>query len=131
MWIPYEEIRKHHPDFRVKYRFYSENEGGRKATPFQGYRSDFSYDGDDIRITGIFAIHPEFEDANGKIILDSGSPVPLEGTARMWILFPHMRKEVHTKRVELGVIGYFMEGPKRVAVVEVIEIVGLHSNPNL
>ncbi|TQK45642.1 hypothetical protein FB479_11331 [Brevibacillus sp. AG162] len=48
----------------------------------------------------------------------------------MWILFPHMCKEVHTKRMEHGVIGYFMEGPRRVAVVETIEIIGLHSNPN-
>ncbi len=48
----------------------------------------------------------------------------------MWILFPHMRKEVHTKRMGLGVIGYFIEGPKRVAVVETIEIIGLHSNPH-
>ncbi|RAT97338.1 hypothetical protein [Brevibacillus sp. Leaf182] len=65
MWIRYQEIRRHPADFRVKYRFYSENEGGRKVTPFQG----------------------------------------------------------------LGVLGYFMEGARKVAVVEVIEIVGLHSNP--
>lgn len=129
MWIPYQEIRRHPADFRVKYRFYSENEGGRKVTPFQGYRSDFSYDGDDTSITGIFAIHPEFEDDHGEIILDNTSPVPTEGTARMWILFPQMRKEVHTKRMGLGVLGYFMEGARKVAVVEVIEIVGLHSNP--
>lgn len=55
MWIPYEEIRSHPPDFRVKYRFYSKNQGGRKSTPFQGYRSDFAYDGDDTSITGNFA----------------------------------------------------------------------------
>jgi hypothetical protein len=129
MWIPYEEIRKHPPDFRVQYRFFTEAAGGRKLLPFQGYRSDFSYDGDDIKTTGIFAIHPEFEDENGNVILDKTKPVPIEGTARMWILFPEMRKLVHTNRIMLGITGYFMEGSRKVAEAEVIEILGLHSNP--
>jgi len=48
-WKPYEEVRNHPPDFRVRYRFYSEEEGGRKNPVFQGLRCDFSYDGDSIR----------------------------------------------------------------------------------
>lgn len=67
MWRPYEEIRKHPPDFRVAYQFYSEAEGGRKCAPSQGYRSDFSYDGDDIT-DGLYVIHPEFEDENGNVM---------------------------------------------------------------
>lgn len=128
-WIPYEQRRGHRADFKVHYRFYPEAEGGRKLLPFQGYRSDFAYEGDDLRETGVFAIHPEFEDENGDVVLDLTSPVPAEGTARMWILFPTMRKKVHMDRIKPGVIGYFMEGARRVAVTEVMEIVGLHENP--
>lgn len=38
MWKPYEEIRNHPADFRVKYRFYTREEGGRKKPVLQGYR---------------------------------------------------------------------------------------------
>ncbi len=40
------------------------------------------------------AIHPEFEDEYGNVVLKSDKPVPTEGKARMWIIFPEMRKEV-------------------------------------
>ncbi|MDQ0874611.1 hypothetical protein QFZ77_003270 [Paenibacillus sp. V4I3] len=130
MWKPYEETRKYKADFRVKYKLYSQEEGGRKKPVFQGYRSDFFYDGDEIK-DGIYAIHPEFEDEHGNIILDDINPVLLEGTALMWILFPEMRKEVHVKRIQNGVTGYFMEGSKKVAIAEVIEILDLHLNAKL
>jgi hypothetical protein len=130
MWKPYEIIRKHPADFRVQYRFYSQEEGGRKKPVFQGYRSDFTYDGDDIR-NKFYCIHPEFEDEQGNVILNDSTPVPFEGTARMWILFPEMRKEVHVNRIKVGVLGYFMEGPKKVAKAEVIEILGLFKNTEL
>ncbi|WP_409340417.1 hypothetical protein [Paenibacillus sp. MBLB4367] len=130
MWKSYEEIRKHPADFRVKYRFYSQEEGGRKKPVLQGYRSDFCYDGDDIR-DGIYCIHPEFEDDQGNVNLSDTTPVPIEGTARMWILFPEMRKKIHVDRIRIGVIGYFMEGPKKVAKAEVIEILGLRTNAEL
>jgi hypothetical protein len=44
MHQPYEEKLKHKADFRVKYCFYTEQEGGRKSLPYQGYRSDFGYE---------------------------------------------------------------------------------------
>lgn len=128
VWVPYEKVRNHPPDFRIKYRIYSEEEGGRKYPVFQGLRCDFAYDGDDIQHTSIFAIHPEFEDKYGNIILDRNLPVPILGTARMWILFPEMRREVHINRIKVGVIGYFMGGPRRLGEVEVIEILGLNTN---
>lgn len=128
VWVPYEKDRKHPPDFRIRYRLYSEEEGGRKRPVFQGLRCDFSYDGDDIKEMGIFAIHPEFEDDFGDIVLDKSHPVPKQGTARMWILFPEMRREVHINRIKKGVIGYFMEGSRKVGQVEVIEILGLNTN---
>lgn len=70
MWKPYEEIRNHPADFRVKYRVYTQDEGGRKNPVFQGYRSDFFYDGDDLN-SGIYsAIHPEFEDEHGNVFFN-------------------------------------------------------------
>lgn len=128
MWETYEVQRKHKADFRVSYRIYSENEGGRHKPVFQGYRCDFSYEGDNPKSTGIYCIHPEFEDEQGDIILDNKRPVPLAGTARMWILFPEMRREVHVHRIATGIKGYFMEGPRRVGEVEVIEILDLYDN---
>ena len=35
--------------------------GGRQSLPFQGYRSDFSYEGDVPAVDGIYMIHPELE----------------------------------------------------------------------
>ncbi|MBD0384884.1 hypothetical protein [Paenibacillus sedimenti] len=127
-WKPYEEVRNHPPDFRIRYRFFTEQEGGRKNPVYQGLRCDFSYDGDNIRETGIFAIHPEFEDELGNVILDRTLPIPQHGTARMWILFPQMRREVHIDRIKLGVIGYFVAGARRLGQLEVIEILGLYEN---
>ncbi|NGZ76628.1 hypothetical protein [Saccharibacillus alkalitolerans] len=128
MWTPYEARRGHPHDFRVRYRFYTEEEGGRRSLPYQGYRSDFAYDGDDISQTGIYAIHPEFEDADGEVWRDDEGPVSREGTARMWILFPAMRREVHAKRIAVGIKGFFMEGSRRVGEMEAIEICGLAEN---
>ncbi|RNB85144.1 hypothetical protein EDM56_19750 [Brevibacillus fluminis] len=131
MWIPYETIRKHPADFRITYTFFTEAEGGRKNPVFQGLRCDFSYAGDDVQKDGLFAIHPEFEDKNGEVIMDNTIPVSGKGTARMWILFPEMRREVHLERIKVGVRGFFMEGPRKIASIEVIELVGLRENAHL
>lgn len=114
MWVPYEKQRNHQQDFNVAYRMYTHEEGGRRSLPYQGYRCDFSYDGDDIKKDGIFAIHPEFEDEEGNIILDTNKQISITGTARMWVLFPEMREQVHINRIKVGVKGYFMEGPRQV-----------------
>ncbi|MEJ3716945.1 hypothetical protein [Paenibacillus polymyxa] len=129
MWNPYEHSRQHPHDFIVEYRFYTPEEGGRKQLPIQGYRCDFSYEGDDITTTGIYAIHPEFEDEEGQLIMDTRHPVYREGQARMWILFGEMREKVHRHRIHVGTRGYFMEGPRRVGEVEVTSLVGLLTNP--
>jgi hypothetical protein len=128
VWISYEKVRNHPPDFRIRYRFYYEEEGGSKNPVFQGLRCDFAYDGDNIKETGIFAIHPEFEDDFGNIVLYKDLPVSKQGTARMWILFPEMRREVHIHRIKIGVIGYFMAGSRKLGEIEVIEILGLNTN---
>lgn len=128
MWIPYEQKRGYLHDFRVSYRFFSANEGGRQTLPLQGYRCDFSYAGDDVAKSGIYGIHPEFEQKDGRVLTDTEVCVPAEGTARMWVLFPAMRREVHARRITVGTKGFFMEGPRRVAAVEVIEVNGLLEN---
>jgi hypothetical protein len=132
MWVPYETQRKHPHDFTVRYRFFTLQEGGRKFTPYQGYRSDFAFD-EDLAADPITlrVIHPEFENENGNIILDNTTSVPESGTARMWILFEGSRRERDVKTIKVGMKGYFMEGPRKVAEAEVIEINGLFTNPML
>ena len=124
--IPNKEGFKHDSDFRVKYRFYTRKEGGRESVPHQGIRSDFWYEHDNHTMDGMFIIHPEFEDAEGKII--EQGPVLEEGFATMWILNPYLRK-YHQERIKIGAVGYFMEGGLRTAICEVVEIIDLMSNP--
>lgn len=114
------------PDFNVKYYLYPESEGGRRVT-YQYLRCDFTYKGDDIRKTGIYMIHPEFLDKNGKPI-DKNTPVPLQGRASMRILFPEMRERIHKHRLKIGTEGHFMEGSRRIGDVVVDEIVALYEN---
>ncbi|MDI1355807.1 MAG: hypothetical protein PSX36_12870 [bacterium] len=125
---PYEHIRHRPCDFIVKYRFYTEDEGGRKTgTPIQGYRSDFMYAEDEVedkQKCKMWMIHPEFLDQDNKIILDKTIRVPQTGKAKMWILNEKLQ-EMHKERIKVGQKGYFMEGIKS-AECEVIEIVGLN-----
>ena len=125
----YEERLKHQPDFRVKYRFYSKEEGGRQTiTPYQGYRSDFWYAHPDNKPNEIFMIWPEFENASNQIILEDNKSVAEQGTARMWIIVSE-RRPYHYNKIKVGLKGYFMEGTNKVAECEVIEILGLKTNP--
>lgn len=111
--IPYEQKLNHKADFRVSYRFYAENEGGRKRTPSQGYRSDFWYKHPaNSNVNQIFMIWPEFENTHKEVILDN-SFVNESGTARMWIINAKMRS-YHLDKITIGVKGYFMEGARRV-----------------
>ncbi|MFF2888006.1 hypothetical protein [Paenibacillus sp. NPDC057967] len=128
IWKPYEDLKGHPPDFRVTYRFYAESEGRITRPAYQGLRSDFLYDGDDIKKIGIFCIHTQFEDMSGNVIMDKHLPVPTQGTATMWILFPEMRRLVHVNRIKTGIKGYFMAGGTRLGEVEVTEVLGLHKN---
>lgn len=73
-------------------------------------------------------IWPEFENVDGEVIKQNDCSVPLSGTARMWVIIPE-RRPYHYEKIKLGMIGYFMEGSKRIAECKVIELVGLLSNP--
>lgn len=129
MHQPYDIKLGHQPDFKVRYRFYTEAEGGRKSVPFQGYRSDFWYFHEEHpNPNSIYMIWPEFEDEYGKVIIQSDSPVPQEGIARMWVIMPPMRP-FHKDKITTGLKGFFMEGSRKVAECEVIEIIDLKTNP--
>lgn len=128
MHQPYEEKLKHKADFRVRYCFYKEQEGGRKSLPYQGYRSDFWYENLNHIPSEIFIIWPEFENEQGDLILTTEKPVNECGTARMWIIIPERRK-YHKDKIRAGTKGFFMEGSRKVAACEVIEILDLQTNP--
>jgi hypothetical protein len=123
-----EEKLGHPPDFRVKYRFYSEEEGGRKSLPFQGYRPDFWYDYQGHVRKSVYMIWPEFETTEGKVVLEIDKPIASNGTARMWIVSSKMR-QYHRNKIKVGLTGYMVEGSLNVAECEVIELVSLDTNP--
>jgi hypothetical protein len=129
MHKPYEEILGHKADFRIKYKFYSPGEGGRKTIPFQGIRSDFFYDHIDHnhKENWIFMIWPEFEDENGSVILNDNVSVPKEGTARMWII-ANENRAYHCERIKVGTLGHFQEGDRRTGECEVIQILDMCIN---
>ncbi|AKP28247.1 hypothetical protein MKU65_02915 [Leptospira interrogans] len=126
---PYSETRGFKPDFRVKYRFLTEKEGGRKTIPYQAYRSDFAYENFKPNNGDIYMIWPEFLDSSGKVIRDRNNSVEISGQAYMWILVPEMRK-FHRERIQIGTKGFAMEGNRKTAEYEVIEIIGLLENPD-
>ena len=127
---PYEERTGHHCDFKVRYSFFSEAEGGRKALPHQGIRCDFRYEHPDHadKKNWLFIIWPEFENVDAELI-GSGVVLP-EGVARMWILNDELR-DYHNNRIAVGTKGWFREGLLSTAECEVIELVGLATNPRV
>jgi hypothetical protein len=125
--MSYEERLGFPCDFKVKYRFYDESEGGRPVPPRQGYHSDFAFESDDIRLTGLYMIWPEFEDDAGGI-LPENHVVPKSGTARMWVVADEARRAVRRK-VRPGVRGFFMEQGRKTAEVVITAVVALETNP--
>ncbi len=121
----YRTILGHNEDFKVKYKFRSEEEGGRKNLPNQGIRCDFWYEHPKHEFKGIYMIWPEFENNDGELI-KAGHPSK-EGIARMWIINSETR-QYHQNRIKIGTKGYFMEGSRKTADCEVIEIVDLMKN---
>ena len=125
MHKPYESIFNHPCDFRIKYRFFSKEEGGYANLPMQGIRLDFSYEHPNHEIKGGFMIWPEFENESGSVEFEGR--VLQEGFAKMWILRDELRS-YHQKRITIGIKGFLLEG-KKVGECEVVEIVGLMMNP--
>lgn len=127
MHEPYEKRLGHKADFRVKYKFRSLENGGRKTgEPYQGIRSDFSFVAETEN--KMYMIWPEFEDSEGNVLLYNDKSVPNQGTARMWIINNEMRP-LHYDKIEIGVKGNFREGAMFSADCEVIEVLDLKNNP--
>jgi hypothetical protein len=78
----------------------------------------------------MFMIRPEFENERGEIILEDNKSVATEGTPRMWLMVPQ-RRVYHFDKIRIGLKVYFLEGPYKVAECEIIEIIGLQSNPTV
>lgn len=113
------------PDFKVSYRLFSVEEGGRKGPHFQHIRWDFAYADTSIgKPNQVFVIWPEFVDSTGEALPD-GVPMPREGLANMFIVNPAFR-EFHSQHIAVGVRGYFTEGLHHVATCEVLELLTLH-----
>lgn len=113
-------------DFEVRYRFYSEAEGGRKAQQFfQGYRCDWVYaDFEASEPRQAWMIWPIFVDESGQFVPEN-APVDFEGIPRMMIVDEELRQNIHKDRIRLSVKGFFVEGGKKVAEATVIHVVDL------
>jgi len=81
------------------------------------------YEGDDPLSDGISIVWPQFIDADGSMLPEG--EVPVEGRALMFIVNPE-RRLFHRRRVAVGIRGFFMEGPKKVADCEITAVLGLH-----
>ena len=117
--MSYRERLGRPPDFRVRYRWLDDGQ-----RPFQHMRCDFAYEGDDVERDGVHVISPEFEEADGRPLDESG-PVPPSGTAAMWILNTELGARVHRDRVSPGLRGYLMAGAQRIARGQILEVIGL------
>ncbi|MGI4866875.1 MAG: DUF433 domain-containing protein [Janthinobacterium lividum] len=115
---PYSEAVGREADFRITYRLLTKEEGGRKTPAYQHIRWDFRYEGR----TETWMIWPEFLDPDGKMV--PNGPFSPVGQANMFIVNPE-RRQVHRQYILPGVRGYFVEGPTRVGVCEVVKVLGL------
>lgn len=122
MYISFSEKTNNPFDFKVKYRFYSKKEGGKLSMPRQGYRCDFAYANIDNLKNKVFMIWPEFEDDKGELIRDLNINVNSRGYARMWIVDSKLKQSIHKDVLKIGIKAFFMEGNKKVADLEVIEV---------
>jgi hypothetical protein len=90
------------------------------------YRPDWVYPDDPPK--QCWMIWPSFEDGAGRS-LKRGTRVSGQGFASMTIVDPQMRAEVHRGRIVVGLRGFMVEGSRRVAEAEVVEILALMTNP--
>lgn len=117
---------RHPPDFRAAISFLSEEQSGRKHPPRQGiYRPDIRY-ADDVN-TQAWMVWPLFLSVD-ESELENGAPVPERCNANFYIIDENLRREVHALRLKVGVQFDLVEGSRRVAVCEVIEMLSLRDN---
>ncbi len=84
-------------------------------------RSDFSYEGYENE-ENYFCIHPVFLNEDGAVIMDMDTEIPPTGKAQMWALMQERIDEIHRYRAKPGVVGYFMDGSKRIAKAIITEV---------
>ena len=113
------------PDFEADVRFLTVDEGGRQSAPYQGYRADIHYDGDDA--DGVWMVWPRFIDDSGQELPD-GTVIPQVSRAHFYIVNGELRRTVHRKRLREGVCFHICEGQRRVAACLVTKILSLHEN---
>lgn len=118
----YSERTGREPSFEVSYRFLTVDEGGRKAPPQQHTRWDFLYDEDDPSTDSIWMIWPEFITPDRQVLPEG--EVPSTGRALMYLVNVD-NEPYHRARISIGTKGAFVEGPRKVAVCEVVAIHGL------
>jgi translation elongation factor EF-Tu-like GTPase len=115
-------------DFEATIRILTEAEGGRKTSPFNGIRWDFSYAADDSP-EHLYMIWPDFYSATGDSLpKDLPLPLSVDIPARMIIVVDEMRDQVHRSRIKPGIEFYCHEGPKHVAVGRVTRVTGLYKD---
>ena len=113
----YKETFGREADFYIRYRLIPESDGGRKSPAGQHIRWDWVFEG--IESDDNYAmIWPEFLDPDGTAY-PPDQPIPTEGIASMWVI-RESRRNFHLARVDIGIRGYCMEGPKRVASAEIV-----------
>ena len=126
--MSYEERLGFPCDFKVKYQFCEESEGGRTGSSRARATARTSRSkNDDIRLTGLYMIWPEFEDGAGGVFPEN-HVIPKSGTARMWVVADEARRVVHRK-VRPGARGFFVEQGRKTAEVVITAVVGLQTNP--
>ena len=116
----YTDVFGRQPDFRVTYRLYTIEEGGRFTPAYQGIRWDIRY-AEGARPHN-WMVYPEFLDPDG-IPIPNGPFAPV-GKANMFVMNATFL-DFHQQHLRPGVQGYFMEGSRRVGVWEVDEVLGL------
>lgn len=130
MYESYEKRLGRVHDFKVKYRLYKPEEGGRKTgVTYQGIRYDFAYEDFGTNDFNLHMIWPEFENENGDVITEDYEMVRELGTARMWVMVDHMRA-THQNKIKIGTKGFMMEASRIMGECEVVEINGLLTNKN-
>ena len=113
-------------DFEAIILILTESEGGRKTSPFNGIRWDFSY-ALNSSPGELYMIWPDFFSSSGDSLpTDIPLPLGVELPARMTIIVDEMREKTHRALIKPGVEFYCHEGPKRVAIGRVTRITGLH-----
>ncbi len=121
---PYTKAFGREPDFRVTYRLFTAEEGGRKTPAHQHIRWDFSYEEKAV-LPGRWMIWPEFLDPDGQVI--PNGPFSPVGKANMFICNPE-RRDLHRQHIQPGVRGFFLDGLPG-GVCEVVEVLGLRQRP--